>query len=84
MANGDFKNLPRRTASDKILHDKAFSFAKNPKCEGHQRELASMVYNLFDKKWSGGAIKSEIILNQQLAEEVHQPIVRKFQITLIF
>ena len=32
MANGDFKDLAtRRTASDKILHDKAFNIAKNPK-----------------------------------------------------
>ena len=30
MAYGDFKDLTRRTASDKILHDKAFNIAKNP------------------------------------------------------
>ena len=49
MANGDFKDLARRTASDKILHDKAFNIAKNLKCDGYQRSLASVVYKLFDK-----------------------------------
>ena len=50
MAYGDFKDLVRRTASDKILHDKAFNIAKNPKFDGYQRGFASMVYKLFDKK----------------------------------
>ena len=49
MAYGDFQDLPRRTASDKILHDKAFNIAKNLKCDGYQRSLASMVYKFFDK-----------------------------------
>ena len=31
MAHGDIKDLTRRTASDKILLDKAFNIAKNPK-----------------------------------------------------
>ena len=43
MAYGDFKNLSRRTASDKILCVKVFNIAKNPKYDGYQRELASMV-----------------------------------------
>ena len=43
MAYGDFTDLPRRTASDKTLHDKASNIAKNPKYDGHQRGLASMV-----------------------------------------
>ena len=49
MAYGDFKDLARRTASDKISRDKAFNIAKNPKYDGYQRGLASMVYNFFDK-----------------------------------
>ena len=47
---GDFKDLARRTASDKVLRDKAFNIAKNPKYDGYQRGLASMVYKCFDKK----------------------------------
>ena len=43
MAYGDFKDLKRGTASDKILRDKAFNIAKNPKYDGYQRGLASMI-----------------------------------------
>ena len=50
MVYRDFKDLIRRTASDKILCNKAFNIAKNPKYDGHQRGLASMVYKFFDKK----------------------------------
>ena len=50
MAYGDFKDLTRRTASDKILRDKAFNIAKNPKYHGYQRGLTSMIYTFFDKK----------------------------------
>ena len=44
IAHGDFKDLARRTASDKVLRDKAFNIAKNPKYDGYQRRLVSMVY----------------------------------------
>ena len=54
MAYRDLKDLNRTTAADKVLCDKAFNIAKNPKY-GYQRGLASMVYNFFDKKTSGGA-----------------------------
>ena len=47
MAYGDFKDLARRTASDKVLRDKAFNIAKNLKYDGYQRGLASMVYKFF-------------------------------------
>ena len=47
MAYGKSRDLARRTQSDKVLRDKAFKIASDPKCDGHQRELASMVYNLF-------------------------------------
>ena len=50
MAYGDFKDLARRTASDKVLRYKAFNIAKNPKYDGYQRILASMVDRFFDKK----------------------------------
>ena len=63
MAYGDFKDLARKIASNKALRDKAFNIAKNSKYNGYQRGLASMVcfYTsilFFDKKNSGGAIKS--------------------------
>ena len=50
MAYEDFKDLNRRTAADKVLRDKAFNIAKNPKYDGYQRGLASMVHKFFDKK----------------------------------
>ena len=49
MAYGDFKYLKRRTASDKVLRDKAFNVAKNPKYDGYQRGLASMIYKFLTK-----------------------------------
>ena len=57
MVSGDFKDLNRWTAADKVLHDKAFKITKNPKYDGYQGGIASMVHNFFDKKTSGGAIK---------------------------
>ena len=50
MVYGDFKDLARRTASDKVLRDKAFNIAKNSKYDGYQRGLASMVYKCFNKQ----------------------------------
>ena len=76
------------------MRDKTFNIAKNPIYDGYQRGLASMVYNLFDKKTSGrvamlarsdtlatrnkSVIKNEIVSNKELAEELHKPILRKF------
>ena len=40
MAYGDFKDLARRTAADKVLRDKAFNIAKNPRYDGYQRVSA--------------------------------------------
>ena len=79
MASGDFKDLTRRTTSDRILHKKAFNIPKNLKYDGYQRGLASTVYKFFVKKATSGAIKNEIISNKELAEELHKPIIRKFK-----
>ena len=64
MAYDDFKDLKRRTQSDKVLRDKAFNFAKNPKYVGHQRGLASMVYKLFHKKSTGSSVNIPLDFNQ--------------------
>ena len=87
MPYGDFKDLTRRTACDKILRDKAFNIVKTPKCDGYERGLASMVYKFFDEKTSGGAatlasksaIENENMSNKELAEELQKPIIRKFK-----
>ena len=60
MAYGDFKELKRRKQSDKVLKDKVFAIASNPKYDGYQRGLASMVFKIFDKKSKGSGIKNEI------------------------
>ena len=44
------KDLNRRTASDKLLSDKAFNIAKNLKYDGYQRGIAAMAYKCFDKR----------------------------------
>ena len=49
MTYGDFKDLKRRTASDKVLRDKTFDIAKNPKYDGYQRRLASSFLKFFIK-----------------------------------
>ena len=77
LAYGDFKDLTRRTASDKILHDKAFNIAKNPKYGGYQKGLASMVYKFYGKKTSGRTVKNENISNKQLAQELQKAIIKK-------
>ena len=43
MAYGKFKDLNRRTQSDKVSRDKAFEIASSPKYDEYQRGLA-MVY----------------------------------------
>ena len=77
MAYGDFKDLAKITASDKVLKDKAFNIAKNPKYDRYQRDLASMVYNVFDKKTSGSGIVT--LQNKQVSKELHKPIIKKFK-----
>ena len=47
MASGKTKDLVKRTQSDKVLKDKAFKIANDPKYDGYQRRLASMVYKIF-------------------------------------
>ena len=79
MAYGDFQDLKRRTASDKILRDKAFNIAKNPKYDGYQRGLASMVYKFFDKKSTDSGVNIPLEFNEQLAKELHKPIIKKFK-----
>ena len=77
LAYGDFKDLTRRTAADKVLRDKAFKIASNQKYGRYQRELASMVYKFFDKKSQGKGLANNKE-NIQLANELHKPIIRKF------
>ena len=71
------QDLEKRTQSDKVLRDKAFKITSNPKYDGYQRGLASMVYKFFDKKSSGSGISNEP--DYQLTNEIHKPIIRRFK-----
>ena len=79
------KDLTKRTESDKVLIDITFIIASDPKYDGYQRALASMIYKLFDKMSGGSgaaallANKSATEPNYQLANELHGQIIRKFK-----
>ena len=77
-AYSDSKDLTKRTVADKILKNKAFDITKDPKYDGYQRGLASMVYKFFDKNSEGSVVKL-IPQNEQLANELHKPTIRKFE-----
>ena len=62
MNHADFKDLTRRTASDKIARDKAFKIPKNPKCDGYQHGLTSLVYKFLIKKLQAEQLKMKIFL----------------------
>ena len=87
MAYGDFKDLAKRTAANNVSRDKAFNIAKDPKYDGYQRGLASMVHTFFDKKTKGSGVTmlanesavESIPQNEQLTDELHKPIIRKFK-----
>ena len=74
---GKSKDLVKRTQSDKVLRDKAFKIASDPKYDGYQRELASVVYKFLDKKSSGIGITNES--NYQLANELHKTFIKSFK-----
>ena len=87
-AYSDSKDLTKRTIADKILKNKAFNIAKDPKYHGYQRGLASMVYKFFDKKSAsltdkftkGSGVNTKLApQTQQLAKELHKPIIKKFK-----
>ena len=68
------KRFSKKTQSDKVLKDKAFNIASDPKYDSYQRGLALMVYKFFDKKSAslnkskGSGIVNET--NYQLAKEL--------------
>ena len=78
MAYGESKDPEKSTKLDKILRDKAFKTASDPKYDGCQRGLASMVYKFLDiKSCSGSGVATEP--NYKLANELHKQIIRKFK-----
>ena len=74
-AYADHKDLINRTEADKVLRDKAYDIASNPKYDGYQRGLASMVYKFCDKNSTESGISSSSIL----ADELRKSIMKKLK-----
>ena len=67
---------------DNVLRDKAFKITSDPKYDGYQRGLTSMIYKFFDKKSSGSGAATEP--NYQLANEFHRQVIKKFKIRKVY
>ena len=72
-AYADHKDLINRTEAHKVLKDKPYDIASNPKYDGYQKGLASMLYKFFDKKSTGSGLARNSLI---LADELHKPIIR--------
>ena len=91
-AYAKYKDVENRLISDQKLRNRAYDFASNPKYDGYQRGLASMVYAFFDSKVApldkktmsgkGNAKHSSLERTNEvdkiLAEELHKPVIKKF------
>ena len=77
MAYGKSKGLAKRTQSEQVLGDKAFKIASDPKYNGYQRGLASIVQKLFDKKSCGSGVDTEP--SYQLANDLRRQIIKQFK-----
>ena len=77
MVYGKSKDLAKTTQSDKVLRDKAIKSASDPRYDGYQRGLASIIYRFFDKKSSGSGADAKT--NYHFANELHNQIIRKFK-----
>ena len=81
-AYANHKDLINRTKADKVLRDKAYDIAGNPKYDGYQRGLANMVYKFFDSKVASPdkkSVGSGIASSSILADGLHKPIIKKFE-----
>ena len=75
------KDRANRRQSDIVLKNKALKIATDPRVNGYQRGLASMVYKFFNEKTKESGInnKGNLLVNSQLAEEFHKPIIKNFE-----
>ena len=86
-----YKDVENRLISDQKLRSSAYDIASNPKYDGYQRDLASIVYKFFDSKVApldkktmsgkGNAKHSSLKRtenNKILVEELHKPVIKKF------
>ena len=80
-AYAKYKDRLNRKQSDIHLKSKALKIATDPRVNGYQRGLASMVYKSFNERTKGSGInnKENLLVNPQLAEEFHKPIIKNFK-----
>ena len=83
IAYGKSKDLVKGSQSYKVIGDKAFKIANDPKYDGYKRGLASMVYQFFDNKYSGSGVAA-IEPNYQVENELHMQIIRKLKKQKVF
>ena len=50
MFYGKYRDLTEKIQSGNVLREKLFEITSNPRFDGYQRGLASMVYRFLDKK----------------------------------
>ena len=79
MVCKDFKDLTRRTVSDKIWRVKAFNIAKNPKYVRYQCGFISMVYKFFDKRTERGAVKMKIWKTNNKLKHYTSPLLENLK-----
>ena len=76
-----YKDRANRRQSDIVLKNKALKIATDLRVNGYQRRLASMVYKFFNERTKGSGInnKGNLLVNSQLAEELHKTIIKNFK-----
>ena len=77
-AYAKYKDRANRRQPDTALKNKALKIATDPRVNGYQRGLASMVYKFFNERTKGSGINN-LLVNSQLAEELHKPIIKNFK-----
>ena len=80
-AYGKYKDRLNRKKSDVVLKNKALKNVMDPKINGYQRGLASMVYTFFDERTKRSGIESDkrFHKNKKLEEELHKTIIKNFK-----
>ena len=80
-AYAKYKDRLNRKQSDIVLKNKALKIATDPRVNGYQRGLASMVYKFFNARTKRSRInlQANSLNNEILAEELHKPIIKNFQ-----
>ena len=77
-AYAKYKDRLNRKESDIVLKNKALKIATDPRVNGYERGLASMVYKFFNERTKRSGINNEenLFVNSQLAEELHKQIIK--------